>query len=92
MYKLFWHNSFKRAYKKLIKNDTLLKEKTFETLSILQIDPFDPALKTHKLHGILKDYFACCIDYSYRIVFSIEEVNNESIIALIDIGTHDEVY
>ena len=92
MYTLAWHKSFKHSYKKLIKKNLLLKEKTIETLTILQNDPFDNKLKTHKLHGILKDYFACCIDFNYRIVFLFEKIDKESIIALVDIGTHDEVY
>jgi mRNA-degrading endonuclease YafQ of YafQ-DinJ toxin-antitoxin module len=92
MYKLVWHNSFKRAYQKTVRNNQILRQKTIATLGKLQENPYDPILKTHKLHGILQKNYACCIDFHYRIVFSIAELDSQPSVILIDIGTHDEVY
>ena len=65
-------------------------EKYKETLGKLEVDPFSSSLKTHKLKGNLKDFYACSINYEYRIVFIILIQDDE--ITLFDVGTHDEVY
>lgn len=92
MYQFIWENSFLRAYKKVTKNNFNLKEKIYQTLQLLSENPFNLKLRTHKLHGSLKSLMAASIDYEYRIIFSIDEVNELSSIILIDIGTQDEVY
>lgn len=64
-------------------------ESIIETkLAILQNDPWDDRLKTHKLSGVLKNCLACNISYEYRLIFYIKE----GAIFLLTIGTHDEVY
>lgn len=94
MYQLAWHNSFRKAYKRFTKNNKVLREKIINTLALLQENPSNPKLKTHKLHGKLNDYWATVVDYDCRIVFGYTNNpdNNETLIALIDIGTHDDVY
>lgn len=56
------------------------KEKLFRQ------DPFDPQLKTHKLAGKLKGYWAFSVDYRYSIVFSFE---GEGLVRFHTVGTHD---
>jgi len=51
MITLNWSSSYKRAFKKTIKNDTPLKDKILTSMYLLQQDPFQPKLKTHKLKG-----------------------------------------
>ncbi|MBM2817095.1 MAG: addiction module toxin, RelE/StbE family [Ignavibacteria bacterium] len=94
MRELAWHSSFIRAFKKCTKKNSQLKIDIETTLELLQEDPYNPMLKTHKLHGNLNDCWACCIDFDNRIVFTFatNPDTEEEIIALIDIGTHDEVY
>jgi addiction module RelE/StbE family toxin len=92
MYQFVWENSFVRAYKKLTKNNNSLKLRINDVLALLQEDPFLPKLKTHKLHGKLNYLLAASIDFEYRIVFIIKEIDKKQSIILIDIGTHDEVY
>lgn len=48
-------------------------------------DPFDPRLRTHKLHGHLSDFYAYSVDHNYRIIFSFQD--NRTIIYH-EIGTH----
>ncbi|MES2059915.1 MAG: type II toxin-antitoxin system mRNA interferase toxin, RelE/StbE family [Patescibacteria group bacterium] len=58
---------FKRLYKKLpftIKEMAEIRERIFLK------DPFDSRLKTHKLSGDMKNYWAFSIDHKYRIIFS----------------------
>lgn len=89
---LVYDESFRRAVKKRTKNRPELREKVSEVLSMLEIDPFTPALKTHKLQGELKGLWACWVEYDCRIVFRFEALEGEEAIVLIDVGTHDEVY
>ncbi len=86
--KLIWGSSFRRAFKKIVKSDPALKDKVAQSLELLLKDPFNPSLKTHKLSGRLKEFWAFIIEYDCRIVFQF--VNHD--ILLIDIGKHDEVY
>jgi mRNA interferase YafQ len=51
-------------------------------------DPKDPLLRTHKLKGELKDYWAFGIDEDLRVVFRWE--GDEAF--LVNLGSHDEVY
>lgn len=94
MYQLSWHSSFKNAFKKTTKNNLELKQKIINTLELLQEDPFNPKLNTHKLHGKLKGYWASIVEYDCRIVFTFATIpeSKNKIIVLIDIGTHNEVY
>lgn len=36
------------------------------------VNPFADSLDTHKLQGKLKEYWACSVNYKYRIIFSIQ--------------------
>lgn len=94
MYQLAWHNSFKHAFKQITKNNPELKQNIVNTLKLLQENPSNPKLKTHKLQGKLKGYWASLIEYDCRIIFGFTNnpENNEVVIVLIDIGTHDDVY
>ncbi len=76
---------FEKNYRKLpkkIRDEAKLKENIFRK------NPFDPTLKTHKLHGIEKEIWAFWVTYSYRIKFIF--LDNETVL-LLDIGTH-EIY
>lgn len=59
-------------------------------LENLQNNPFNPALKIHKLKGKLSDFHACSLTYEYRIICII--IVEDGQITLVDIGTHDDVY
>lgn len=56
------------------------REQTFRKNS------FDSSLKTHKLGGRLKDFWAFSINYKYRIIF---EFANDGIAHFHSIGDHD---
>ena len=77
---------FNRNFKKL---PPVLQEKIKKLSGIFVINPFNPRLKTHKLHGDKKDEWAYSIDYYYRVSF-IFVGNNE--VLYTDVGTHDQVY
>ncbi len=92
--KLVTYNSFKRAFKKLIKKNPRLKNQVLGILDLLENDPFTPSLKSHKLTGDLDRYWSCSVNYDCRIIFTFskDEESEETLIILVDIGSHDEVY
>ncbi|NMG21515.1 MULTISPECIES: type II toxin-antitoxin system YafQ family toxin [Bromeliae group (in: Brasilonema)] len=91
---LIWDNSFKRAFKRVVRKNPRLEETIFEVLELLTTDPFAPALKSHKLKGDLDGLWACWVEYDCRIIYTFEPNPDadEEMIVLIDIGSHDEVY
>lgn len=94
MYKLSWSNSFRRGFKKATRKNFILQEKIFSALEKLSKQPFDPELKTHKLHGKLMGLWVCQVEYDCRIIFTFEKEpdTEKDLIVLVDIGKHDEVY
>lgn len=80
--------SFRRTLKKLFAKNSELKNAFREVFDKLAKDPFTPSLKTHKLKGRLKEFWACAVTSDIRLIFQLET----DAIILIDIGSHDEVY
>ena len=94
MIKVVWNNSFKKAFRKLIKKNPNLQNKIIDVLNILAEDPFTPSLKSHKLTGNLTNLWSCSVNYDCRIIFRFSQNENSDnlLIILVDIGSHDEVY
>ena len=61
-------SSFKRAFKNSIKRRPDLKSKITQKLELLAKDPYNPALRTHKLKGKLAGAWACSVEYHCRII------------------------
>ena len=74
---------FVSEFKKLPKNIRFL---AIEKEKIFKKDQFDQRLKTHKLTGKLKGHSAFSINYSYRIIFFIEDTDEAWFLS---VGTHD---
>jgi mRNA-degrading endonuclease YafQ of YafQ-DinJ toxin-antitoxin module len=87
---LIQDKAFKRSFNKyrncLNDSDRRKLRKRFE---IFRENVFDKRLRTHKLKGVLSDYYSFSISYSDRIVFRILDDGG---VLLVDIGSHDEVY
>jgi len=79
-----------KVEKKFFKKHQNLLLKYANILKKLKNNPFDNSLKTHKLKGNLSRYYACSLNYEYRIILLIEIVDDE--IVLVNIGSHDDVY
>jgi mRNA-degrading endonuclease YafQ of YafQ-DinJ toxin-antitoxin module len=56
----------------------------------LQDNPWNPALRWHRLRGAHQHLDAVSITLSYRITLEMKIVDHE--IILIAVGTHDQVY
>jgi mRNA interferase YafQ len=91
---LFSSDKFLKNRKKLIKKNPQLKEKINCVFDLLAEDPFLPSLKSHKLGGRMKDLWSCSVAADCRIIFCFEKdpENEEDMIILVNIGSHDEVY
>jgi len=79
---IFYSPEFVRKYRKLpnsLKNLAEEKEKIFRE------DPFNSSLKTHKLHGKFREFWAFSVDYNCRIIFKFERNEN---IRFYSIGRH----
>ena len=74
---------FKRQYKKLSEE---IKSHAEKREAVFRKNPFDPRLKTHKLHGSQDGFMSFSVDYSYRIIF---EFYNPDTVIFYEIGTHD---
>ena len=94
MIKLRSTSSFERAYRKSVRNRPQRQRKIDQALRVLETDLYASSLNTHKLHGKLSGLMACSCGYDCRIVFRIEEdeKTKDTMVILIDMGTHDEVY
>ncbi|HXP63480.1 MAG TPA: hypothetical protein VN829_23455 [Dongiaceae bacterium] len=92
--KRVWTPRSIRAVRRLPRRQPGLLEDQEFTLRRLEHDPFDAALRTHKLRGALKDCWACSVGFDCRLVFSIVKnpQTEENEILLHTAGTHDEVY
>lgn len=85
--KILLHPKFEKEFKKLPAPIRIIVRKKIE---IFTKNPFDPRLKTHRLHGRLSYLWSFYIDRSkYRIAF---EILDENIVRFYTVGTHDDIY
>ena len=89
-YKIVRTDEYFKKLKKFIKKHPEVLDRYIKTIELLEIDPYHPSLRIHKLNGKLRIYHSISINMKYRIVIDFIMKDNE--IIPIDIGTHDEVY
>jgi mRNA interferase YafQ len=82
--------AFRRSFKRFQKRGSGSVEQVALVIGQLEQEPFAAFLGTHKLKGELRGYWSCSAGYDLRIVF--EWFQDDDLILLVDIGTHDEVY
>lgn len=80
------HN-FRKSLRKLTKDQKLSVAKALRTF---EVNPFDPSLLNHKLKGRQNGLRSFSSGHDLRIIF--KEEKNYTIVLLIKIGTHDQVY
>jgi len=81
---------YEKVEKKFFKKHQNLLQRYGIVLKKLQKNPFEQSLKTHKLKGNLDEYYACSLNYEFRIIITIKLVDD--VVILMNIGSHDEVY
>lgn len=85
--KIIRRKSFIKSYKALSKK---WREKTDTTLRLFLTDPLNPSLRNHALKGKLKGLRAISVTSDLRIIF--EEKDGYTIVILVCVGTHNQVY
>jgi mRNA-degrading endonuclease YafQ of YafQ-DinJ toxin-antitoxin module len=89
-YKLVYPESYIRRARKFLRKNPGITGQYRKTLELLELNPFHPSLRLHKLKGGLDGLSSVSINISYRIVIHLIIRKNE--IILVDVGTHDRVY
>ena len=89
-YRIIYTKSYIRRAARFIKKHPELISQYEKTLKLLELDPFHPSLRLHKLKGKLREFHAVSINIGYRIL--IEFLLNEKTIIPVNVGSHDEVY
>lgn len=78
---------FDRKFTKLTKKNSNLKSRILTIIKILQLDPYNPKLKTHKVttkhFGVV---YSSSVTGDIRLIW--KEENNSIIIVLLDLGGH----
>lgn len=74
---------FLGQFKKLPKD---IQQSALKCEKVFRLNPFDPKLKTHKLHGTMKEYWAFSVSYNYRIGFTFAD---SDLVRFHAIGSHD---
>ena len=90
MAEILYTDSYLKRARKFIKRHPDLISQYEKTLKILEINPYNPSLRLHKLHGKLSELYLVSINISYRI--SIIFLIKDDKIIPIDLGSHDEIY
>ena len=90
MAEIIYTESYIKKARKFIKKHPDLVNQYEKTLQLLEIDPFHPSLRLHKLKGKLSDLYSVSINITYRI--SLEFIIDNNQIIPVDVGTHNEVY
>jgi addiction module RelE/StbE family toxin len=88
--KIIYSDHFKKRAKKFAKKHPDLVLQYENTIQLLELNPYHPSLRLHKLSGKLSDLYSVSINITYRL--SIEFIIQEDKIIPVDIGTHEEVY
>jgi len=86
---LYTESYLKRAGR-FVKKHPELTSQYGKTLKLLEINPYHPSLRLHKLTGKLSELYSVSINISYRI--SIDFLIEENKIIPVDVGSHDEIY
>ena len=90
VYTIIYPESYIRRARKFLTRHPELARQYKKTLQLLEINPYHPSLRLHRLKGRLAGMHAVSINISYRI--TLELVIREKEIILVNVGAHEEVY
>lgn len=89
-FRIVYTESYLRRAAKFIKRHPELISQYEKTLKLLELNPYHPSLRLHRLSGSLHDLHSVSINISYRI--TLEFLVQDGKIVLVNVGSHDEVY
>jgi len=80
--RIHYTSDFRKAYRQLPRR---IQDAVDRKDALFRKNPFEPSLRTHKLHGRLEGLWAFWVVHEYRILF--EFLDGGAI--FYDVGTHD---
>ena len=89
-FKLVYTKSFLKRATKFARRHPELLPQYEKALKLLELNPFHPSLRLHRLSGALQGLHSVSINISYRI--TLEFLIEDGKIVPVNIGSHDEVY
>ena len=89
-FRVIYTKSYLRRATKFAKRHPDLLAQYEKALKLLELNPFHPSLRLHRLSGSLSDLHSIAINISYRI--TLEFLIEDGKIILVNVGSHDEVY
>jgi toxin HigB-1 len=90
MYSIIYTSSYEAKAKKFLQKHPELKNQYIKTLKLLELNPYHPSLRFHKVNINGREVYSISINISYRITIDFYVEKEE--IVLINIGDHDTVY
>lgn len=89
-YKIIFTESYTQKAIKFLKKHKEIIAQYEKVLKLLELNPFHPSLRLHKIYSKSENIFSVSINMSYRII--IEFLIKDKEIIPINIWSHDEVY
>lgn len=89
-YNIVFTESYTRRAIRFLRKHPELRNQYQKTLELLELNPFHPSLRLHKLKGRLADLHSVSINISYRI--TLEFLVTDRDVILVHVGRHDETY
>jgi len=89
-YQIIYTPGYNRRAARFLKKHPDLALQYEKTLQLLEVDPFHPSLRLHRLKGGLAGLHSVSINFSYRI--TLEMIIQGNSLLLVDVGSHDDVY
>lgn len=82
-----YSKTFEKRYERLSRK---IQDRIDEALERFESNPFDIRLRNHPLHGAMTGKRAISVGGDLRIIF--EEFENYTLVLMLDVGTHNQVY
>jgi proteic killer suppression protein len=89
-FRVIYTKSYLKRATKFAKRHPDLLAQYEKSLKLLELNPFHPSLRLHRLSGSLSDLHSISINSSYRI--TLEFLIEDGKIILVNVGSHDEIY
>ena len=89
-FRILYTTSYIKRAARFAKRHPDLIQQYEKTLKLLELNPYHPSLRIHRLKGHLSDLHSVSINISYRI--TLEFLISDGVIIPVNVGSHDEVY
>ena len=90
MYKIIFTEAYTKRAIRFIRKNPQLRKQYEKSLLLLELNPYHPSLRLHRLQGKLQDLHSVSINLSYRI--TIEFLIRDQTIIPVAVESHDEIY